>query len=37
MTNETARPGDLAYAALWTPDVEKAAAFYSAVLGCARL
>ncbi len=29
----TARAGDLAYAALWTPDVEKAAAFYSAVLG----
>ncbi len=29
----TTRPGDLAYAALWTPDVEKAAAFYSAMLG----
>jgi len=29
---DTARPGDLAYAALWTPDVEKAAV-YSAVLG----
>ncbi|CAN5874721.1 VOC family protein [soil metagenome] len=27
-----AQPGDLAYAALWTPDVERAAAFYTAVL-----
>lgn len=30
---ETARPGDLAYAALWTADVERAAAFYAVVLG----
>jgi len=29
----TARPGDLAYAALWTPDVELAEVFYRAVLG----
>ncbi len=30
---EAPRPGDLAYAALWTPDVERAEAFYAAVLG----
>ncbi len=30
---EVARPGDLAYAALWTPDVERAEVFYAAVLG----
>ena len=30
---EPPRAGDLAYAALWTPDVERAAAFYTAVLG----
>ena len=27
------RPGDLAYVALWVPDVERAAAFFGAVLG----
>jgi predicted enzyme related to lactoylglutathione lyase len=27
------RPGDLAYVSLWVPDVERAAAFFSAVLG----
>lgn len=30
---ESARPGDLAYVALWTPKVERAEAFYAAVLG----
>lgn len=29
----TARPGDVVYASLWTPDVERAARFYAAVLG----
>lgn len=27
------RPGDIGYASLWVPDVERAAAFYAAVLG----
>jgi predicted enzyme related to lactoylglutathione lyase len=27
------RPGDVVYASLWTPDVERAARFYTAVLG----
>jgi predicted enzyme related to lactoylglutathione lyase len=27
------RPGDIAYASLWVPDVERAAAFYGEVLG----
>jgi len=27
------RPGDIAYASLWVPDVERAAGFFSAVLG----
>jgi predicted enzyme related to lactoylglutathione lyase len=27
------RPGDVAYVSLWVPDVERAAAFFSAVLG----
>lgn len=31
-TDEEPRPGDLAYAALWTPDVERAEAFYTAAL-----
>ena len=28
-----ARPGDISYVSLWVPDVERAAAFFSAVLG----
>ncbi len=33
--NAARRPGDIGYASLWVPDVERAAAFFDAVLGWA--